>query len=177
MLTTRATEGGVPVTEIRYDEALEALAEAFGERLGWTHPRGEASVSPASVEEARLLAEIAARYSVPLVPLGAGTGNGPNLRGGVQVRFEQMQSLRLPEDDEPWVEAGPGAIPCTQASVNAKSRAGGQLPEAAGLSPSSHPQRLIRLGATLIQQRQEISARLAERIADTIRTVCSKNRR
>jgi hypothetical protein len=80
MLTTRATERGVPVTEIRYDEALEALAEAFGERLGWTHPRGEASVSPASVEEARLLAEIAARYSVPLVPLGAGTGNGPNLR-------------------------------------------------------------------------------------------------
>ena len=96
------------MTEIRYDEAIEALANAFGDRFGRNHPRGEASVSPASVEETGLLAEIAARYSVPLVPLGAGTGNGPNLREGVLVRFEQMQGLRLPEGDEPWVEAGPG---------------------------------------------------------------------
>ncbi|QIN84754.1 FAD-binding protein [Rubrobacter tropicus] len=102
------------MAETRYQEAIEALAAAFGDRLGLTRPGGEAFLSPAGVEEARLMAEISNRYSVPLVPLGAGTGNGSTPEGptperGVLVRFDLMQDVRLPENDETWVEAGPGA--------------------------------------------------------------------
>jgi FAD/FMN-containing dehydrogenase len=45
-----------------------------------------------------------------LVPLGAETGFVPRPpEGSILVRFDLMRGLRLPEDDEPWVEAGPGA--------------------------------------------------------------------
>jgi hypothetical protein len=55
-------------------------------------------------EEVELLAEVAGRYSVPLVALGAG------LEGRwVLIHFDLMRSLRLPEHEEPWVEAEPGA--------------------------------------------------------------------
>ena len=102
------------MAETRYQEAIKALAAVFGERLGLTRPDGEAFLSPAGIEEARLMAEISNRYSVPLVPLGAGTGNGSTPEGstpehGVLVRFDLMKEVRLPDDDEPWVEAGTGA--------------------------------------------------------------------
>jgi len=42
------------------------------------------------------------RQSVPLVPLGAGTGNGPRQEGCIFVRFDLgLVALRLPEGDEP----------------------------------------------------------------------------
>lgn len=94
--------------ETRREEMVGALTEAFGSRLRRTHPRDAVSVSPNGVGEARLLAEIAERYAVPLVPLGAGTGDGSRPQEGVLVRFGLMRGFRLPEDDEPWVEAEPG---------------------------------------------------------------------
>lgn len=97
------------MTETRHEEVIGALAEVFGDRLGRTHPRDEVSVAPVGVEEVRRLVEIAGRYSVPLVPLGAGTGNGPRREGGILVRFDLMRGLLLPEGNEPWVEADPGA--------------------------------------------------------------------
>jgi FAD/FMN-containing dehydrogenase len=97
------------VTETRHEEMIGALAEAFGNRLRRTHPRDAVSVSPTGVGEARLLAEIAGRYSVPLIPLGAGTGDGSRPQEGVLVRFDLMRGFRLPGDDEPWIEAEPGA--------------------------------------------------------------------
>ena len=96
------------MTEARYEAAVGDLMEAFGDRLARTRSTGEVSVAPASAEEVRLLARIASRHSVPLVPLGAGTGDAPP-REGVGVSFDLMSGVRLPEGDEPWVEAGPGA--------------------------------------------------------------------
>ncbi|QIN78440.1 FAD-binding protein [Rubrobacter marinus] len=101
----------------RDEEAIRALTEVFEDRLRPPHP-GEvanadaalAAVSPMSVEEVRWLAEVAARYSVPLSPLGAGTGTEPRaVEGSVIVRFDLMRRVRLPDGDEPWVEAEPGA--------------------------------------------------------------------
>lgn len=97
------------MTETRHEEMIGALAEAFGNRLRRRHPHDAVSVSPTGVGEARLLAEITDRYSVPLIPLGAGTGDGPRPQEGVLVRFDLMRGFRLPEDGEPWVEAEPGA--------------------------------------------------------------------
>jgi FAD/FMN-containing dehydrogenase len=105
------------MTERHNEDVLRSLTGVFAERVKRS-PLGEgsgmgdalASVRPSSVEEVSYLAQVAARYSLPLVPLGAETGFvSPPPEGSILVRFDLMRHLRLPVDDEPWVEAGPGA--------------------------------------------------------------------
>ena len=105
--------------ESPHERALRGLEEVFGDRLKRTEsaPPGVpdvgdalASVSPMNAEEVKLLAEEAGRYSVPLVALGAGTASKADVEGGsILIRFDLMRGLRLPEHEEPWVEAEPGA--------------------------------------------------------------------
>ena|SRR5215210_449228 len=105
--------------ESPHERALRDLEEVFGNRLkrgGPAPPRvsdaGDALAyaSPMSVEEVKLLAEVAGRYSVPLVAMGAGTASKPDSEaGGILIHFDLMRTVRLPEHEEPWVEAEPGA--------------------------------------------------------------------
>ena len=105
--------------ESPHERALRDIEEAFGDRLkrGGSAPPGVpdagdtlASVSPMSVEEVKLLAEVAGRYSVPLVALGGGTASKADVEdGGILIHFDLMRGLRLPEHEESWVEAEPGA--------------------------------------------------------------------
>jgi FAD/FMN-containing dehydrogenase len=102
----------------REEDALKTLEHSFGDRVKRGPVWGEgldtedalASVLPMNAEEVRLLAEVAGRYSVPLLALGAGTASTPGSEGGsILIHFDLMRSLRLPEHEEPWVEAEPGA--------------------------------------------------------------------
>src|SRR5919199_2815840 len=105
--------------ESPHERAIRDIEEVFGDRLksaGPTPPGmpdiGDAlvSVSPMNAEEVELLAEVAGRYSVPLVALGAGTASKADVEGqGIMIQFDLMRGLRLPEHEEPWVEAEPGA--------------------------------------------------------------------
>ena len=106
------------MSEDQREEALRALEQSFGERVKRGPIRAEepgteealASVLPMSAEEVELLAQVAARHSVPLVALGAGTApeSGAEKRG-IAVRFDLMRRTRLPgSSEEPWVEAEPG---------------------------------------------------------------------
>jgi FAD/FMN-containing dehydrogenase len=98
---------------------LRDIEEVFGDRLKRAEPAppevsdaGDAlaSVSPLSVEEVKLLAEVAGRDSVPLVALGGGTASKTDIEGGsILIDFDLMRGLRLPEHEESWVEAEPGA--------------------------------------------------------------------
>jgi FAD/FMN-containing dehydrogenase len=106
------------MTEARLEEALRTLEQVFGDRLKRGPVQGEgsgtedalASVLPMNAEEVRFLAEVAGRSSVPLVALGAGTApEGGAQRRGIAVRFDLMRRTRLPEAEEPWAEAEPGA--------------------------------------------------------------------
>jgi len=101
-----------------YEEALRTLRETFGDRIEAHLVRKEepdaggalASVLPVNADEVALLAEVAERYSIPLVALGAGTVSEPAAEeGAIVVRFDLMRALRLPEHEEPWVEAEPGS--------------------------------------------------------------------
>ena len=98
-----------------HERALREIEEVFGDRLKRGPAPGGAgdalgSVSPMSAEEVELLAEVAGRYSVPLAALGAGTASAPGSKGGgILIHFDLMRGLRLPEKEEPWVEAEPGA--------------------------------------------------------------------
>src|SRR5215207_8475535 len=104
--------------ESSHERALRDIEEAFGDRLkrGGPAPPGVpdagdalASVSPMSVEEVKLLAEVAGRYSVPLVALGAGMASKPDPEGGgILINFDLMRGLRLPEHEKSWVEAESG---------------------------------------------------------------------
>lgn len=104
------------MTGTKHEEVLESLTGIFAERVK-RPPLGDgsgaegtlASVSPSNVEEVGRLAEVAARYSVPLVPFGAGTGlEPPQTEGAILVRFDMMRDLRAPRPEEPWIEAQPG---------------------------------------------------------------------
>lgn len=54
--------------------------------------------------------ESAGAAAVFLFALGAGTASAPGSEaGGVLIHFDLMGGLRLPEHEEPWVEAEPGA--------------------------------------------------------------------
>ena len=62
-----------------------------------------------NAEEVELLAREAARHSVSLVALGAGTAPESGAgKQGIAVRFDLMRRTRLPDGEEPWVEAEPG---------------------------------------------------------------------
>src|SRR5215217_9575422 len=98
--------------------ALRSIEEVFGDRLKRRPPEGAgsasdgalASVFPTSAEEVVVLAQIARRYSVPLTALGAETHpEQPPKQGKILVSFDLMRGHRLPDSDEPWAEAEPGA--------------------------------------------------------------------
>ncbi len=105
--------------ETSHERALRDIEEVFGDRLKRAESAppgvpdvGEAlvSVSPIDAEEVKLLAEVAGRYSLPLVALGGGTASKADVEDGrVLINFDLMRGLRLPEHEEPWVEAEPGA--------------------------------------------------------------------
>lgn len=95
---------------------FEELEERFGERYE-AHPgrtRGAgydpmAVVSPVSVEEVELLAEVAARHSVRLAPEGAGTAPVPGRPPGeISVRFDLMRGASAPRPPDHLVEVRPG---------------------------------------------------------------------
>ena len=105
------------MTENQYGGVLQSLTKVFAGRVKRSPLRDGsrvagvlASVQPSTAEEVSYLAQVAARYSLPLVPLGAETGPEPRPpEGSILIRFDLMRGIRLPEGDEPWVEAGPGA--------------------------------------------------------------------
>jgi hypothetical protein len=114
---------GIEAMESPHERALRDIEEVFGDRLkrGVPAPPGVsdtgdalASVSPMSAEEIKILAEVAGHYSVPLVALGAGTASKPDPEGGgILIHFDLMRGLRLPEREEPWVEAEAGRRGCS----------------------------------------------------------------
>jgi hypothetical protein len=87
--------------ESPHERALRDIEHVFGDRLkcGGPAPPGVpdagdtlASVSPMSAEEVKLLAEVAGRYSVPLVALGAGMASKPDPEGGsILIHFDLMR--------------------------------------------------------------------------------------
>src|SRR5215208_6500944 len=106
------------MTEARLEETLKTLEQSFGDRLKQGPARGKrsgtegalASVFPMNAEEVRLLAEVAGRFSVPLVALGGETATDAAAeRGSLLVRFDLMRHTRLPDEEQPWAEAEPGA--------------------------------------------------------------------
>jgi FAD/FMN-containing dehydrogenase len=98
-----------------HTRALEALSEHFGDRFR-RHAQPEdgivASVLPRHSDDVRRASQIAAQYSLPLLPVGAGTApdsvSEPK-ENAIQVRFDLMSDMRLPEGEEEWIEAQPGA--------------------------------------------------------------------
>ena len=105
------------MSEVQREDILRVLERSFGDRLKRGPIRLEepgtedmlATVLPISTEEVEFLAQVAARYSVPLVALGAGTAPESGVqRLGIAVRFDLMRRTRLPDREEPWVEAEPG---------------------------------------------------------------------
>jgi FAD/FMN-containing dehydrogenase len=105
------------MSEGQREETLITLEQQFANRVKRGPIRGEepgtedvlASVLPMNAEEVELLAQVAARHSVPLVALGGGTApeSGAEKRG-IAVRFDLMRRTRVPGGEEPWVEAEPG---------------------------------------------------------------------
>jgi FAD/FMN-containing dehydrogenase len=121
------------MSEDQHEESLRTLEQSFGDRLKRGPIRGEepgtedvlASVLPMNAEEVELLAQLAARHSVPLVALGAGTAPESGVqRLGIAVRFDLMRRTRLPGEEEPWVEAEPG-VPWLQVDDELRVRGRG----------------------------------------------------
>ncbi|HJQ28353.1 MAG TPA: FAD-binding oxidoreductase [Rubrobacter sp.] len=104
------------MTHTRHEEVLKTLTEIFADRVRRPAPGDEpgaedtlASVQPSSSEEVGRLAEVAARYSVPVIPLGAGTGfEAREMEGAIIVHFDLMRGLLTPRSEEAWIEAEPG---------------------------------------------------------------------
>jgi FAD/FMN-containing dehydrogenase len=105
--------------EALHEGALAEIEEVFGDRMkrrlqgstGSVPDGALASVFPTSAEEVVLLARTAERHSLPLVALGAETApQTPAKEGKILVRFDLMRGLWLPDTDEPWAEAEPGAL-------------------------------------------------------------------
>jgi FAD/FMN-containing dehydrogenase len=115
------------------EEGLRTLEREVGERVKRGPIRGDrldaeealASFLPMSAEEVELLARVADRHSIPLVALGAGTAleSGAQKRG-ILVRFDLMRRIRLPDTEEPWVEAEPG-VPWLQLDDDLRVRGRG----------------------------------------------------
>ena len=92
-------------------EILEELKETFGDRLKIGEGPDEAAyVMPMNVEEVQVLAEASQRYSVPLIPLGAGTTADTTEKAGLQMRFDLMRHTRLSEGGEFGIEAESGTV-------------------------------------------------------------------
>lgn len=98
-----------------HQEALTKLKDTFGDRIQPPPERDTdsegsvASVMPRNTEEIQLLSEVARRYSIPLIPLGAGTSTDTvEEQGSLLVRFDLMRRRRLPDGEAPWIEVEPG---------------------------------------------------------------------
>ncbi len=86
----------------------------------------------------QLLAEVAERYSLPVVALGAETAREPGLEeGSILVRFDLMHGFKLPESDELWVEAEPG-VPWLELDNNLHARGEGLV-----VYPTSAPRATV----------------------------------
>ena len=102
--------------EALHEGALRSIGEVFGDRLKKREEEALsggalASVFPISAGEVELLAQMAESHSVSLVALGAETAfETRSEEGRILVRFDLMRNLRLPESDESWAEAEPGAL-------------------------------------------------------------------
>ncbi len=101
------------MAETLHQEAMMKFKGIFGDRIQPARKKepdivgSAASVTPRNVGEVRFLSEVAQRYSIPLVPLGAGTVANADQEGGLLVRLDLMRRTNLP-DGAPWVEAEPG---------------------------------------------------------------------
>ncbi len=105
------------MTEAQHEDALRTMEQLLGDRVKrglvvGDEPSTEgalASVLPMDAEEVRLLAEVAGRYSVPLVALGGKTAaDAAAEKDSILVRFDLMRRTQLTEAEEPWAEAEPG---------------------------------------------------------------------
>jgi FAD/FMN-containing dehydrogenase len=105
------------MTEAQHEEALKTLEQSLGDRVKRGPVQGEgldtqgalASVLPMDAGEVRSLAEVAGRYSVPLVALGGETvAEVAAEKESILVRFDLMRRTRLPDGEERWAEAEPG---------------------------------------------------------------------
>jgi FAD/FMN-containing dehydrogenase len=109
---------GALMNEAQREDALRTLEQSFGGRLKQGPARGKrpvtegalASVLPMNAEEVRLLAEVAERFSTPLVALGGEMATDAVEKGSILVRFDLMRRTRLPDGEEPWAEAEPGVL-------------------------------------------------------------------
>ena len=128
-----------------HEEAFEALERVFGERIRRRRlPEGEseagtlATVLPMRAEEVVILADVAERYSISLVALGAETAPGLRVKeGSIVVRFDLMRGFKLPEPDELWVEVEPG-VPWLELDDNLRTRGQGLV-----VYPTSAPRATI----------------------------------
>jgi FAD/FMN-containing dehydrogenase len=105
------------MTEGQREDALRTLEQELGDRVkrspieseGLSAEDALAYVLPMNAEEVRFLAEIAARFSVPLVALGGGMGGeAAPQKGSILIGFDLMRRTRLPDGEEFWVETEPG---------------------------------------------------------------------
>jgi FAD/FMN-containing dehydrogenase len=117
-MTGKEEKRGQTMADVRDEEILSAAEEIFGDRikrrpLGGGESSVEnalALVSPINSQEVELLSEVAGRFSVQLVGLGAQTASAPTMQSrSILVRFDLMGDMRFPGSDEPWVEVEPGA--------------------------------------------------------------------
>src|SRR5215207_4387022 len=117
-MTGKEQKRGQTMADVRDEEILSAAEEIFGDRikrrpLGGGESSVEnalALVSPINSQEVELLSEVAGRFSVQLVGLGAQTASAPTMQSrSILVRFDLMGDMRFPGSDEPWVEVEPGA--------------------------------------------------------------------
>lgn len=101
-----------------HKQALRILELEFGDRFRQAPLANReveksgilASVLPLHAEEVVLLSEVAGHHSLQLIPVGAGTAPGePSVDNGILIRFDLMSGVRLPDSDEGWIEAEPGA--------------------------------------------------------------------
>lgn len=101
------------MTEKGREEFVRALSERFGDRLKLRSAAGSAllvSVWPGGSDDVRYLARLAREYGVPLAPRGAGLSLADDPAEGIVIRFDLMRNTRIPEGDEDWAEAEPGAL-------------------------------------------------------------------
>lgn len=105
------------MTEVQHEDALRTMEQSLGDRVKRGPVVGDepstvgavATVLPMDAEEVRLLAEVAGRYSLPLVALGGETAaEAAAEKGSILVRFDLMRCTRVPEAGKPWAEAEPG---------------------------------------------------------------------
>jgi FAD/FMN-containing dehydrogenase len=105
------------MTEAQHGDALRTMEQLLGDRVKrglvvGDEPSTEgtlASVLPMDAEEVRLLAEVAGRYSVPLVALGGKTAaDAAAEKDSILVRFDLMRRTRLTEAEEHGPRRNPG---------------------------------------------------------------------